>query len=77
VIDGRTGDQRLYMGWAQVWREKIRDNEAIMRIKTDPHSPEMFRGSLPLMNQSPFYDAFSVKEGDKMYLAPEKRVSLW
>jgi putative endopeptidase len=77
VIDGLTGDQRFYMGWAQVWRDKSRANETIMELKTDPHSPEMYRGSLPLMNQQPFYEAFDVKPGDRMYLAPDKRVSLW
>jgi putative endopeptidase len=77
VIDGLTGDQRFYMGWAQVWRDKTRDNETIMELKTDPHSPEMYRGSLPLMNQQPFYAAFDIKPGDRMYLAPDKRVSLW
>jgi putative endopeptidase len=65
------------MGWAQVWRDKNLDNETIMELKTDPHSPEMYRGSLPLMNQQPFYEAFDVKPGDRMYLAPGKRVSLW
>jgi len=77
VIDGLTGDQRFYMGWAQVWRDKTRDNETIMELKTDPHSPEMYRGSLPLMNQPPFYEAFDIRPGDRMYLAPGKRVSLW
>jgi predicted metalloendopeptidase len=46
-------------------------------MKTDPHSPEALRGQLPLMNQPAFYEAFGIKPGDKMYLAPEKRVSLW
>jgi putative endopeptidase len=77
VIDGLTGDQRFFMGWAQVWRAKARENEAIVRIKSDPHSPEQFRGQVPEMNQAPFYQAFGVKEGDRMYLPPEQRVSLW
>jgi putative endopeptidase len=77
VIDGFTGDQRLYMGWAQVWRGKLRENEAIVRIKTDPHSPPEFRGNGTLRNQPAFYGAFGVKEGDKMYLSPEQRVSIW
>jgi len=77
IIDGLTGEQRFFMGWAQVWRAKTRDNEAIMRIKSDPHSPAQFRGSVPEMNQAPFYQAFGVKDGDKMYLPPEQRVSLW
>ncbi len=77
VIDGMSGDQRFFMGWAQVWRAKSRDSEAIVRIKSDPHSPGSIRGTVPEMNQTPFYDAFGVKDGDKMYLSPENRVSLW
>ncbi len=77
VIDGLTGDQRFYIGWAQVWRAKARDNELITRIKTDPHSPDQIRGTVTEMNQAAFYTAFDVKPGDKMYLPPEKRISLW
>jgi putative endopeptidase len=77
MIDGMSGDQRFYAGWAQVWRSKTRTNALIVRIKTDPHSPDEIRGTVPEMNQASFYDAFGVKEGDKMYLRPEKRVSLW
>ncbi|MBI3526140.1 MAG: M13 family peptidase [Betaproteobacteria bacterium] len=77
VLDGYTGDQRFYMGWAQVWRGKSRDSETIRLIKIDPHSPQMFRGDVPLTNQAPFYTAFDVKPGDKMYLPPDKRVSIW
>ena len=77
VIDGLTGDQRLYLGWAQVWRGKVRDAQQIVYIKTDPHSPAQFRGNGTLTNQPGFYSAFGVKEGDKMYLKPEERVSIW
>jgi predicted metalloendopeptidase len=77
VIDGLTGDQRFFMGWAQAWRCKTRENQAILWIKADPHSPEQFRGMLPEMNQTAFYDAFGIKPGDKMYLPPENRVYLW
>ena len=77
VIDGLTGDQRFFIGWAQVWRDKMRDNAPIMRIKSDPHSPEQIRGTVPEMNQAPFYAAFGVKAGDKMYLPPDKRVTVW
>ncbi|HKN11342.1 MAG TPA: M13 family metallopeptidase, partial [Pseudomonadota bacterium] len=77
LIDGMSGDQRFFMGWAQVWRAKTRDSEAIVRIKSDPHSPAQFRGTVPEMNQAPFYEAFGVKDGDKMYLSPQNRVSLW
>jgi len=77
VIDGLTGDQRFYYGWAQVWRAKVRENAAIVRIKTDPHSPPRFRGNGTLKNQPGFYDAFGVKEGDAMYLPPDQRVIMW
>ncbi|MGE8645453.1 M13 family metallopeptidase [Acinetobacter vivianii] len=77
VIEGRTGEQRFYMGWAQVWRAKTREAQAIVYLKTDPHSPDKVRANGALVNQAPFYDAFKIKEGDKMYLAPEKRVSIW
>jgi putative endopeptidase len=77
VIDGFSGDQRFYLGWAQVWRGKSREDEAIQRIKTDPHSPAAVRGTAPLMNQAGFYQAFDVKPGDKMYLTPAERVTIW
>jgi predicted metalloendopeptidase len=77
VLDGLTGDQRFYLGFAQVWRGKAREGEAIQRIKTDPHSPPSVRGSAPLRNQPGFYQAFDVKPGDQMYLAPEQRVIIW
>lgn len=77
VIDGLTGDQRFFMGFAQAWRSKTRENMAIMLIKVDPHSPNQFRGLLPARNQDGFYSAFDVKPGDRMYLPPEQRVHLW
>jgi putative endopeptidase len=77
VIDGLTGAQRFYMGWAQVWRGKTRENELINRIKTDPHSPSDIRGTVPERNQASFYEAFDIKPGDKMYLPPDQRVTLW
>ena len=77
VIDGMTGDQRFYAGWAQAFRGKSRVDQAIVSIKTDPHSPEAVRGTVPEMNQAAFYEAFGVNEGDKMYLPPDQRVTLW
>jgi predicted metalloendopeptidase len=77
VIDGLSGEQRLYLGWVQVWRGKEREADAIQRIKTDPHSPAAVRGAAPVVNQEGFYAAFGVKQGDKMYLPPEKRVNIW
>jgi len=77
VLDGLTGDQRFYLGFSQVWRGKTRDSQAIVWIKSDPHSPDRFRGTVTVMNQDPFYAAFGVKQGDQMFLPPDKRVSIW
>jgi predicted metalloendopeptidase len=77
VIGGMTGDQRLYAGWAQVWRSKMREQQQIVQVKTDPHSPGEFRANGTLRNQPGFYDAFGLKQGDKMYLAPNERVIIW
>ncbi len=77
TIDGLTGDQRFFMGFGQVWRSKMRDAAAIQQVKTDPHSPGQFRANGTLRNQAAFYEAFGVKEGDKMYLKPEERVTIW
>ena len=77
VIDGLTGQQRLFMGWAQGWRAKVRENEAIRRVKTDPHSPPSVRGSATLANQPAFFEAFNVTEKDGMWVAPENRVTIW
>jgi predicted metalloendopeptidase len=77
VIDGLTGAQRFYFGWAQVWRSKTRDSELVVQIKSDPHSPGQTRGALPPTNQASFYEAFGIKPGDKMYRAPADRVTLW
>ena len=77
VIDGFTGDQRFFMGFAQVWRTKMRDQMAIVLIKSDPHSPPEFRVKGTLQNQPGFYAAFDVKPGDKMYLPPDQRVTIW
>nr|WP_229505090.1 M13 family metallopeptidase [Massilia mucilaginosa] len=77
VIDGLTGDQRFFMGFGQVWRMKMREAQQIVQVKTDPHSPGQFRANGTMMNQPAFYEAFGVKEGDKMYLAPKDRVTIW
>jgi predicted metalloendopeptidase len=77
VIDGFTGEQRFFLGFARAWRDKTRDAAAIEAIKVDPHSPDQFRGQLPEMNLEAFDTAFGVKPGDKMYRAPEDRVSMW
>jgi len=76
-IDGLSGDERFYLGFAQEWREKLRDNYAIELIKTDPHSMSEDRVLGTLVNQPGFYETFNVKTGDKMYLPPDKRVIIW
>jgi len=77
VIDGFTGDQRFFMGWGQLWRVKMREDQQILQVKTDPHSPGQFRVNGPVVNQPGFYEAFGVKPGDKLYVAPEQRVIIW
>jgi len=77
VIDGLTGEQRFYYGWVQVWRGKVRENQAVLFLKSDPHSPTEVRGEAPIKNQAGFYSAFGVKPGDKMYLSPDQRVTIW
>jgi predicted metalloendopeptidase len=77
VLDGLAAEQRIFYGWVGVWRGKTRENDAVRLIKTDPHSPSAVRGTAPLRNQDEFYGAFGVKEGDKMYLPPGERVSIW
>jgi len=77
VIDGMTGEQRFYAGFAQVWQEKMRENAMIAQIKADPHSIPVFRVLGTLANQPGFFEAFDVKPGDRMYLPPEKRVIIW
>ena len=76
-IDGLTPEQRFFMSWATVWRTKSRDEALRNQVKTDPHSPGMTRAIQPLLNVDAFYEAFDIKEGDKMYLAPEERVRIW
>jgi len=77
VIDGLTGEQRLYIGFAMKWRAKLRPEAAIAQIKSDPHSPGEFRAKGTVMNQPGFYEAFGIKPGDAMYLPPEQRVIMW
>ena len=77
VLDGFTGDQRFFLSYAQSWREKTREEQQIVYLKSDPHSPDKFRVNGVVVNQPPFYITFDVKPGDQMYLPPEKRVILW
>jgi putative endopeptidase len=75
-LDGLTGSQRVFLGWAQVWRTVLRDAEVIRRLAIDPHSPPEFRANV-VRNLDEFHDAFGVAEGDGMFLAPEARVRIW
>ena len=77
VIDGLTGDQRFFMGWGQSWRIKMRDEAMINQIKVGPHSPGMYRANGAVINHPVFHEAFGIKEGDKMYVPPKDRVSIW
>tara|TARA_R110002051_G_scaffold101002_1_gene171687 strand:+ start:249 stop:2318 length:2070 start_codon:yes stop_codon:yes gene_type:complete len=76
-IDGFTPEQRFFMSWATVWRTLQREEALRTQIKTDPHSPARYRATEPLKNVDAFYTAFDIKEGDLMYVAPEKRVRIW
>ncbi len=76
-IDGFTPEQRFFMSWATVWRTKAREESLRNQVKTDPHSPGRIRATQPLQNVDAFYEAFDIKEGDPMYVAPENRVRIW
>jgi putative endopeptidase len=77
AIDGLNADQRYYMGWAQIWRAKERDDALRQQVMTNPHAPEMYRANGPVRNIPEFYNTFGIKEGDKMWLVPEKRTKIW
>ena len=77
VLEGFTGEQRFFIGWAQVWRRKYREEEMRRRIKTDPHSPSAYRCNGIVSNLDGFYDAFKIDLNDPMYLAPDQRVRIW
>ena len=77
VIDGMTGDQRVFLGWAQVWRGKYREDRMRQQLVTDPHSPPKYRVDVPIKNIDAFYEAFGVKPCDGMYVAPADRVRIW
>lgn len=76
-IDGFTPDQRFFLAWAQVWRMNILPETASQFIIIDPHSPSEYRTIGPLVNMDAWYKAFDVKEGDKLYKAPENRIRIW
>ena len=77
VLDGFTGDQRFFIGWAQIWKRKYRKDELRRRVLTDPHSPSQFRVNGVVVNVPEFYTAFHVTPKDSLYLPPDQRVKIW
>jgi putative endopeptidase len=77
TIDGLTGPQRFFIGYAQIWRGAIRDADQRLLLRTDPHSPSQIRTNVPLSNFQPFYEAFNLKPTDALYRPPEDRVEVW
>ena len=77
VLDGYTGDQRVFLGWAQAWRGKVRDDAVRRQVVSDPHSPRQFRVNGVVHNIDAWYELFAVKPGEKLYVAPEQRVHIW
>ncbi|GEC61267.1 zinc metalloprotease [Gluconobacter oxydans] len=77
VVHGLTGDQRVFLGWAQVWREKDRPDALRQQMLSNEHAPAITRVNIPAHNIDAWYDAFDVKPGQKLYLAPDQRVKIW
>jgi putative endopeptidase len=77
VLDGYSGDQRVFIGWAQAWRGKVREDALRRQVVSDPHSPRQFRVNGVVRNIDAWYDLFGVKPGDKLYVAPADRVHIW
>ena len=77
TLEGLSGDQRFFLGWAQVWRQKIRDEALRNQVLTDPHSPAYYRTNGTVRNMDAWYAAFNVQPGQALYLPPEERVTIW
>lgn len=77
ILDGFSGDQRVFLGWAQAWRGKAREDHLRKQVVSDPHSPRAFRVNGPTRNIDEWFSAFGVKPGDVYYLAPDQRVHIW
>jgi len=77
VLDGMTGDQRFFLGFAQIWRSKMRDAMLTSMVSSNEHSPAEFRVTGPVPNVDCWYTAFNVQPGDSLYLAPDKRIHIW
>ncbi|WP_395092267.1 M13 family metallopeptidase [Vaginella massiliensis] len=76
-IDGFTQQQRFFLSWATIWRTKATEEALVNQVKTDPHSPGYFRAFGPLVNIDAFYEAFDIKEGDKMFVPKKDRIVIW
>ena len=77
VLDGFTGAQRVFLGWAQAWRGKVTDDYVKKQVVSDPHSPRQFRVIGPARNTDAWYEAFRVQSGDKMFVPPDQRARIW
>jgi putative endopeptidase len=77
IIDGFTGAERFFLGFAQAWRSKYRDQALELLIRSNPHSPPVFRVNGVVSNTDAFYETFGVNQGDAHYLPPEDRVKIW
>ncbi|MDQ2659828.1 MAG: M13 family metallopeptidase, partial [Verrucomicrobiota bacterium] len=77
ALDGLTGDQRVFLGWAQAWRGKLRDDAIRKQVVSDPHSPRQYRVNGPTRNIDDWYTSFGVKAGDKLFVDPKDRVRIW
>ena len=77
VIEGYTGEQRFFIAWARVWREKIRDERALQLLTTDPHAPAAFRANGAAVNHDGFHVAFATQPGDQMFKPPLDRLRIW
>jgi putative endopeptidase len=77
VVDGLTGLERVFLGWAQIWQAKTRDEEVVRRLAIDPHSPNEFRCNGIVRNIDEFHATYNVREGDDLWLAPQDRVAIW
>jgi endothelin-converting enzyme/putative endopeptidase len=77
VIEGLTGEQRFFMGWARIWRAKERDDYVLSQLQVSAHLPPRVRANAALVNVDAFYEAFDVTPGHRLYLAPDDRVTIW
>jgi putative endopeptidase len=77
VRDGLTGEQRVFLGWAQAWRGKVRDDYVRKQVVSDPHSPRQYRVNGVVRNIDSWYDAFAVKPGQKLFIDSKDRVHIW